>query len=888
MLGAKNYSEQPQTQRYKVRKLPENFMTSEPICEILSQLIDQINLSRETQRCVDEKYELLLSVIKDEMRDKLSPVSKSGRRKNTPYKPYWNDELSELWKIASSKESAYTRYRGPRRIKQTLRQAFLNARHNFDKLLRQRQRAYRRGLLIDIETCNTNDPRQFWNYIKKLGPSKSKSIPWEIYDSDGNLCTDREAVLNKWKDDYCNLLNENPGSYDNDFYDHTIKNKEHLERNMTDPLFVMNHSLNKPLDFSEIEKAINKAKVGKSAGIDGIPNEVLKTDQVMRCLHAFFQLCFDAGYIPSEWTQAIICPIPKSKDSDPRVPLNYRGLSILSCIYKVYSAVLNNRVLQFFEDNNLLHDEQNGFRSKRSCNDHIFSLYSLIKNSLNDKKEIYTCFVDFRKAFDMVPRDLLLYRLLEMGIDGKMYSAIKSIYRKASCSVRLNGSMSEWFDTNQGLKQGDNFSPTGFAAYLNPLISELKAAGIGVKMGDINVCVLAYADDIVLCAENELDLQRLVDILCQWCSKWRLSINTGKTKVMHFRKKTRDITKFMFHVNDSPLEIVSDYKYLGVLFNEHLDFSKTAELLANAGGRALGAVINKVKSNKDLGYKTFTTLIDSCVMPLLLYASGIWGQSKFKCCENVILRACRFYIGVHRLTPIPGIQGDCGWLDFKSRCNLESVRLYNRFVTMDAGRLNRAIFMSDKVKNTDNWNHKFGVMLNELDLTQYWNDSRIIPLDIVKEKIDDQFLANWRHNCSTKPKLRTYVTFKDNVEVASHIVCNLPKYERSLISQLRLGILPLRLETGRYSNLKECDRICLLCQQNMVENEEHFLFECDLYDTERNQFENEANINFAMLDTTEKFQKAFEHPYKLGRYMRVAMNKRKKISYIRFSRIGFI
>ncbi len=74
----------------------------------------------------------------------------------------------------------------------------------------------------------------------------------------------------------------------------------------------------------------------------------------------------------------------------------------------------------------------------------------------------------------------------------------------------------------------------------------------------------------------------------------------------------------------------------------------------------------------------------------------------------------------------------------------------------------------------------------------------IIPLDTVKAKINEQFQINWRHNCSTKPKLRTYVTFKNNVEVASHIACNLPKYERSLISQLRLGILPLRIETGRY------------------------------------------------------------------------------------------
>ncbi len=86
---------------------------------------------------------------------------------------------------------------------------------------------------------------------------------------------------------------------------------------------------------------------------------------------------YDFGMIPSERTKAIICPIPKSSTNDPRVPLNYRGLSILNCMYKMYSSVLNNRVLSYFEDNGILHEEQNGFRHKRSCNDHIY-LHSLV------------------------------------------------------------------------------------------------------------------------------------------------------------------------------------------------------------------------------------------------------------------------------------------------------------------------------------------------------------------------------------------------------------------------------------------------------------------------------------------------------------------------------
>ncbi len=536
-------------------------------------------------------------------------------------------------------------------------------------------------------------------------------------------------------------------------------------------------------------------------------------------------------------------------------------------------------MLAFFEHDSILHDEQNGFRSKRSCTDHIFTLSSIVKNKLQSGQEIFACYVDFRKAFDLVPRELLLYRLLEYGVDGHLYNAIKSIYSNASCSVRINGVMSEWFESNQGVKQGDNLSPNLFSIYLNPLIAEMKASGIGVNIDNDTICILAYADDLVLLAENEGDLQRLLDILKEWCYKWRLSVNADKTKVMHFRQKNRNRSSRVFKVDEACLETVSQYKYLGVILDEHMDFAKTAELLANSAGRALGSVINKVKLNKDLGFNTYTTLIDSCVMPIILYASGVWGLKSHKICEDVLLRACRFYSGVHRLAPIPGIQGDFGWWDCKSRCNLELIRLYNRFITMDPDRLNRRVFMYDKEVCKENWNERFKQILVELELDRYWLNNAVIPIEVAKEKIAKCFENDWKHHCSTKPKLRTYVTFKQDTKVAAHITCNLSKYERSLISQLRLGILPIRIETGRYTNTDVAERICLLCEEDKVENEVHFLFECSLYDAERNQFETSMNCNFQIMSTDDKFKMVFDHPYSLGRFMRLAMSKRTEKLY---------
>ncbi len=91
-----------------------------------------------------------------------------------------------------------------------------------------------------------------------------------------------------------------------------------------------------------------------------------------------------------------------------------------------------------------------------------------------------------------------------------MYLAIKSIYKEASCAVRVNNVMTEWFETTQGVKQGDNLSPTCFISFINALIGALKDTGKGVKLGNTTISVLAYANDLVLLAENENDLQSLL------------------------------------------------------------------------------------------------------------------------------------------------------------------------------------------------------------------------------------------------------------------------------------------------------------------------------------------------------------------------------------------
>ncbi len=113
-------------------------------------------------------------------------------------------------------------------------------------------------------------------------------------------------------------------------------------------------------------------KKRKATGFDQIPNEVLMCDKLLPYLCRFFNVFFDYGITPTSWSQSIISPVPKGSMTEKYVPLQYRGISLFSCVYKLYSVLLNKRLYSFLDVQDWFDDAQNGFRRGRSCEDHIF------------------------------------------------------------------------------------------------------------------------------------------------------------------------------------------------------------------------------------------------------------------------------------------------------------------------------------------------------------------------------------------------------------------------------------------------------------------------------------------------------------------------------------
>ncbi len=390
---------------------------------------------------------------------KYSDSGKKSRKRYKNQKPYGNEGLNILWKSMSYAERQYIKYHGPRHRKEILRAHYVQCRNMFDKALRKAERQYNYQLLSDIDEACEKNPREFWNHIKHIGPRKVSELPQKVYDANNDLVCDIATVLDKWKDDFHSLYNcpdDDPNFEDQAFLESIRIQKNNREMEMNMPDYTSNPELNRPLSFDEVEKAVWKLKCGKSSGIDCIPNEVLKNHGVMLVLYNLYVKCFEYGKIPAIWLKAIISPVPKSSTKDPYVPLNYRGISLLSCVCKVFTSIINKRIVNYTEELDLLVDEQNGFRRKRSCVDHIYALTSLIRNRLSENKSTFACFIDMQKAFDWVNRDMLFHKLLSHNIDGKLYNCIKAVYNHPLSCIKVNGYTTDWFATESGVRQGDS------------------------------------------------------------------------------------------------------------------------------------------------------------------------------------------------------------------------------------------------------------------------------------------------------------------------------------------------------------------------------------------------------------------------------------------------
>ena len=833
--------------RFRIQEVPDDFLQSDESRAKLISLIDEIENSRNTQVEINGIYSKLKNMYIDEMTTHFRTVNTTPMAKKKyrfTCKEWWDDELTALWKDLHEAEKIFIKAKKQQKQIKKFHILFKSKQDIFDKHCKRKKRTYQRNQCDKLEEVNTSNPTEFWNCIKNLGPKKHKDIPWECYDSDGNVITDRDRVLDKWREDFYSL-------YCNDSVpsDEQTMFKEHIiSDNASAELQFINSDqspLNVPFTFEEVKTSIDKSKKTKAAGMDGIVYDVLKNEPSAMLLTTLFNLCFSSHKVPEVWLEAIIHPIPKSSTNDPRVPLNYRGISLLSVISKLYTTTLNSRLSAFCEANNLLVNEQNGFRPDRSCLDHIFVLNDVLRVRKKLNSQTFLAFVDFKKAFDYVDRDFLMYKLRQAGVDGNFYHAIQALYSGARSSVRLNNTMTDTFEVKSGVRQGDPLSPTLFSLFLNDLAEEINDSDSGVLIGGICLAILLYADDICLLAPSEEKLQHMLNILDRWCRKWGMVINTSKTQIMHIRNPQRPRSNFKFKCCDTELNYTDSYKYLGYFVHEHLNNEHNVSVLTSAASRSFGRIHSSFKKLKNMGINTFETLCESYVYPIMNYASGAWGFDYFQKPQVLQNRISRFYLGIHRFAPVASTRIEMDWIECKELRWLEMLRLFNRINCMDDNRLPKIIYKWDLSLGLDTWVSEVKHIAATIGMSTHPTDNEVFDLQHAKAKLLEKNRISWSLEADRKPKLRTFNIIHDFSRQKTLVKANLSRFQRSLLAQMKFGILPLKLETDRYQGIPENQRLCQICTLGAVESEFHFIFHCPTLGRVRDNFLPKFNIDFS-------------------------------------------
>lgn len=621
-----------------------------------------------------------------------------------------------------------------------------------------------------------------------------------------------------------------------------------------------NEWINMPFSLSEITECIKHLRNHKACGIDNIHNEFLKAcpPAMINLFVGLFNLVLDSGVIPPDWTVGLIMPLYKNKGS-PSDPDNYRGITLLSCLGKLFTSVINLRLTKYLNALGAVGDEQAGFRADHSTLDHIFTLHSIVNFYLQKRKRLYCAFIDYRKAFDLIDRSKMWQKLLANGLNGKIIRVIHNLYYNAKSAVMSSGQLSQTFACNIGVRQGENLSPLLFALYLNDFERYVSrhyaglqdlAADTTESLSDDDVevffrmYVLLYADDTIVMAESVEELQKALNAVREYCDLWKLSVNTSKTKIVIFaRGKVRK--KPIFKFGNDNIEICDDYVYLGTRFNYNGSFLKAQSKQITQARKAAFVLIKKIQCLQ-LPLDTQCELFDQLVVPILLYGSEVWGYRVNESVERFHKWFLKYILRLKVRTPSNMVYGELGRCPLKVSIQCRLVNFWARIITGSNHKLSNIMFRVTKAlhENPSNnlsfpWIEHIHMILDRAGMGHIWSEA---PCNInkpwlkqtLKVRLQDISRQNWNDIVQNDPKYTFYRLFKDELKFEDYLI-NLDKSNK-------LALLKFRCRNHSLPILNENPELksCVLCNRNSVGDEFHYILECKYFTKLRAKYLNQS------------------------------------------------
>ena len=496
-------------------------------------------------------------------------------------------------KNANRKEEIHTKYK--------------KYRNMIIHLIRKNKKKY----YLDYFTEHNTNIKKTWDGIRQLvSINKRKSFKIKLLNENNSNITDNKIMANTFNDFFSNIGNtieqKIPKSQKcfSNYLDTPINNNLHIQ----------------PCNEIEILNIISKLGSNKASGPNSIPTNLLKEFSTLLAypIKIIINKSLTEGTFPSLFKVAQICPIYKKSDKSKCV--NYRPISLLSNLSKVFERIMYNRIEKYLETANILYDHQFGFRKSFSTEHALMSITEQIKS--NFRKKSFSCgvFVDLEKAFDTVNHSILISKLKYYGLQEPSISWLSSYLTNRSQQVSLNGQLSTSRPVTCGVPQGSILGPLLFLIYINDMNKAIK-----------NSTVYHFADDtnLLYSHKNPKTLKKVMNkdlkALYEWLCANRLSLNVSKTEFIVFRPPKKSLSnRIVLTLNRTKIYESTKIKYLGLILDARLSWKDHICELAKKLSRSVGMLY---KSRDFCPTSILKSLYYSIFHSHLSYGLPVWGYA---------------------------------------------------------------------------------------------------------------------------------------------------------------------------------------------------------------------------------------------------------------------
>ena len=819
--------------------------------------------------------------------------------KKTTNKNSWFDWDCRLAKRAlSTKANAY----GSNPTDDAVRSEYFRLSKSYRNLTRNKKNKFMRDLNSKIENNSSLD----WKAFKSLKSTKQDE---DVFDNH-----DLYTFYKFYKDLYStkHLGEDRINDIDNQYAKLIVLTSDELDQGIT---------------LTELNNSINNLKSGKSTASDLISSEMLKNlnSDFRSALLKVFNTCLANATYP--WHNSIMTPLLKKGDKYD--PDNYRSICVGSVLGKLYSNILLGRLLAFRAKHCPTPKNQLGFCKGARTTDHLLTLQTIVEKYCKSKKKqhsLFTCMVDFRKAFDTVCREALMLKIAQLGIGGKFLESLRHMYRHSTAQVKLIDRLSEVIDILIGTEQGHPMSPELFKVYIHELSELLDAVGVDVPMlNDVAVSHLLWADDLVLMALDQQGLQKLLDCLHNFCASWGLAVNPDKTKILIFNRSGKSYhSDLKFKFGDRVIQHTPTYCYLGIQLKTCGSFKIATEELRRKALRAYFGMKRTVDISQ-LSAKAICNLYDSLIKPILTYGCPLWLPSSnlFKVMssdmhpkaalkliaadpmERSHLQFLKWTIGVHKKASNIGSWGDTGRFPIGLTIISQLLSYFENIKSRgnDGSLIGHAFIEQENLGLQ--WYSSISRLVTHLSTTAHTTNTQNIQTTAhstdalnIQTTAQQLFKQHWYEELCRQPKLSFYRGVKTEFRQEDYL--SLTWGSRRALAKIRISAHPLGIETGRYSSDPDMyDRRCQMCTCDdlsllrhlpefdpVVESEWHLLCACPYYHDIRSELPGWILSELLQGASGPNLKNLFyASPLKdLGVFIRKALDRRKKILDSRESR----